>query len=216
MRASHPQRNLDRGAPYLPLSICRQILMDSKKTVDLATVQRSSSFDKLKDIDLIGWVPRNLFEPPSPLTHVFSASGCGYLHEVLRPVRSDCHDVCPKEIDLLPLGSNRSSCDVLLSAKPVLRCDLRYPRIQNSHTSERNDESERKVARDSERLVSNDAGVFLTEEPRHHPPRLECRRASASFGWGLWRTRWGAERALPRRPRDDAAPSASGSFPQVP
>src|SRR6266568_5062859 len=73
-RASHPHRNLDCGTPYLPLALCRRILMDSERTVDFATVQRSPFFDKLKDIDLVGRVPGNLFESPSPLTHMFSTS----------------------------------------------------------------------------------------------------------------------------------------------
>src|SRR3989442_7162756 len=59
-----------------------------------------------------------------------STPGGGHLHEVLRAVGSDCHDIRPEQIDLLPLGSNRSSCHVLLSAKPVLRRDLGHTRIQ--------------------------------------------------------------------------------------
>src|SRR2546425_2860636 len=98
--------------------------MNSEKTVNLAPVRGSSSFNQLKHIDLIGGVPRELFESSSPLAYMVSTLGCGHLHEVLRTVGSDCHDVRPEEIDLLPLGSNRSSCDVPLLAKPVLRCNL--------------------------------------------------------------------------------------------
>src|SRR6266566_7804563 len=105
--------------------------MNSEKTLNLAPVRGSSPFNQLKDVDLVGGVPRELFESPPPLTHMFSAFGCGYLHELLRAVLSDSHDVRPKEVDLLPLVPNRSSCDVLLVAKPVLRCHLGDPRIQS-------------------------------------------------------------------------------------
>src|SRR2546427_11267330 len=106
--------------------------MDSEKTVNLAPVRGSSSFNQLKDVDLVSGVPRELFESPPPLTHMFSAFGCGYLHELLRAVLSDSHDVRPKEVDLLPLVPNRSSCDVLLVAKPVLCRDFGFPGIHSA------------------------------------------------------------------------------------
>src|SRR5439155_13927854 len=124
VRPSHPCRNMDHRAPDLPLSVGRKILMNSERPVNLATINGTSLFNQLKNVDLIGCVPGKLFEFSPPLTYMFSAFRCRYLHELLRAVRSDCHDVGPKEVDLLPLGSIGSSCDVLLLTKPVLCRDL--------------------------------------------------------------------------------------------
>ena len=126
--------------------------MNSEKTVNLAPVRGSSPFNQLKDVDLVGGVPRELFESPPPLAYMVSPSGGGHLYEVLRAVGSDCHDIRPEEVDLLPLGSNRSSSDISLLAKPVLRCDLRHTRIQTATLRSVNDVLERKVASDSASL----------------------------------------------------------------